>query len=26
LDDTVLVEGQRRVNHGYDKPIIDIGF
>jgi carnitine monooxygenase subunit len=26
LDDAVLVEGQRRVNHGYDKPIIDIGF
>jgi phenylpropionate dioxygenase-like ring-hydroxylating dioxygenase large terminal subunit len=26
LDDALLVEGQRRVNHGYDKPIIDIGF
>ena len=26
LDDKLLVEGQRRTNHGYDKPIIDIGF
>ena len=26
LDDALLDKGQQRVNHGYDKPIIDIGF
>ncbi len=26
LDDDLLVQGQNRVNHGYDRPIADIGF
>ncbi|MGE3690864.1 MAG: SRPBCC family protein [Novosphingobium sp.] len=26
LDDDLLVTGQNRVNHGYDRPICDIGF